>query len=133
MYKRKDKELINKKCPFCGKITESPLIRDDIGNYIECSHCNNIIDLKNNSTTEILIEEVEKLNANTPNGVIVDSDTILVDLIENCDHEFSGISQDIFNIWKQSSDKKSVEQMFYEFTDMEFVEYLEKCKVEITT
>ena len=85
-----------------------------------------------NNRTEELIREVEELNDNTPYGTIHDADTILVDLIEKCDYEFSGFAQDIFNIWKDSTDKKAVEQMFYEFTDMEFVDYLMKCKEEIT-
>ena len=84
-------------------------------------------------STEInLVEQVEALNASTPEGMIVDSDTILVDLLDNCDFEFTGISQDIFNIWKNSTDKKAVEAMFYEFTDMEFHDYLLKCQKEIT-
>lgn len=78
------------------------------------------------------IIEVEKLNNNVPDGYIVDADTILVDLIQNNDYEFSGFAQDIFNIWKTSTDKKAVEQMFYEFTDCEFEEYLKKCEEEIT-
>lgn len=81
---------------------------------------------------ENMIKEVESLNANTPEGCIVDSDTILGDLIENSDFEFNGFSQDIFNIWKESKDKSAVEQMFYGFTGVEFVEYLEKCKSEIS-
>ncbi len=85
-----------------------------------------------NRWAEDMIKEVEKLNDNTPDGKIVDADTILVDLIQKNDFEFSGIAQDIFNIWKGSSDKKAVEQMFYEFTGMEFDRYLMKCKDEIT-
>lgn len=84
------------------------------------------------NTCEKLIKEVEDLNNNTPDGEIVDADTILVDLVQNCDYEFTGFAQDIFNIWKNSADKKAVEQMFYEFTDMEFSSYLMKCKEEIT-
>lgn len=57
---------------------------------------------------EKLLKEVEKLNTNTPDGVVVDADTILVDVIQK------------------------VEQMFFEFTDMEFKDYLKKCKEEIT-
>jgi len=83
-----------------------------------------------------LLLEVEKLNDNTPDGYIVDADTILADITEASVNDegmrFTGVVQDIFNIWKQSTDKKSVEMMFYEFTDMEFEEYLIKCKEEIT-
>lgn len=83
-------------------------------------------------TTEEMINNVEKLNSNTPDGQIVDADTILVDLIQECDHEFSGIAQDIFTIWKCSTDKKAVEQMFFEFTGIEFDDYLMKCIKEIS-
>lgn len=79
-----------------------------------------------------MIEKVEVLNRTTPDGIIIDADTILVDLIERCDYEFNGFAQDIFNIWSISTDKASVEQMFYEFTGVEFVDYLEKCLVEIS-
>lgn len=81
---------------------------------------------------EKLLKEVEKLNANTPDGVVVDADTILVDAIQKNDFEITGIAQDIFNIWRNSSDRKAVEQMFFEFTDMEFKDYLKKCEREIT-
>lgn len=78
------------------------------------------------------IEEVEELNHKTPDGQIVDADTILADVIAQCDYEFSGLAQDIFNIWKNSSDKKAVEDMFFELTDVEFKEFLKKCKEQIT-
>jgi hypothetical protein len=79
-----------------------------------------------------MIKEVEELNNNTPNGIIINADIILAEIVEQCDFDLTGIVQDIFNIWKNSTDKKAVEQMFYEFTDMEFVDYLIKCKEEIT-
>lgn len=79
-----------------------------------------------------LIRKVEILNDNTPNGKIIDADTILADLVENCDYQFTGFAQNIFNIWKRSSDKRAVKQMFFEFTGIEFEDYLKKCKEEIT-
>lgn len=82
--------------------------------------------------TSVLIKEVEELNNNTPDGRIVDGDTILADLIESNDFELSGMCQDIFNIWKNTTDKEAVEQMFFEFTGVEFVKFLKKCKEEIS-
>lgn len=58
------------------------------------------------------------------NGVIIDADTILADLVQNNDEWFA---QDIFNIWETSTDKRSVEQMFFEFVGVEFNEYLRRC------
>lgn len=79
-----------------------------------------------------MIERVENLNDNTPDGIVVDADTILVDLINECYYEFSGFAQDIFNIWKNSNDKPAVAQMFYEFTGVEFEDYLETCLGQIS-
>jgi len=78
------------------------------------------------------IAQAERLYNSTPNGVIVDADTILFDLLEKANHEFSGIALDVFGIWKESSDKSSVEQMFFEFTDVEFADYLERVIAETT-
>ena len=58
---------------------------------------------------EQLLKYVEELNTNTPDGQIVDADTILKD-----------------------SDKQAVKEMFFEFTGMEFDQYLMKCSREIT-
>lgn len=82
--------------------------------------------------TEEIIEEVERLNNNTPDGQIIDADTILVDLVQKNNDEISGFAQDIFNIWKESKDRMSVEQMFHGFTGMGFSEYLMMCQKEIT-
>lgn len=83
-------------------------------------------------TTNDLLTTVEYLHNNTPEGIIRDADTILNDLIQENDFEFTGIAQDIFNIWKKTKDKKAVEEMFFEFVGIEFKEYLEKCLDEIT-
>lgn len=73
--------------------------------------------------TSTLISQVEKLH----NGVIIDADTILADLIDARKYRFPGLAQDIFNIWKASQDKQAVEQMFFELTLVEFDEYLRRC------
>lgn len=83
-------------------------------------------------TTREKIRQIELLNSNTPNGMIIDSDTILADLLQDVDNEVTGFSQDIFNIYKRSKDKDAVKQMFFEFTGTEFDDYLDKCIKEIT-
>lgn len=83
-------------------------------------------------TTREKIRQVELLNSSTPNGMIIDSDTILADLLQDVDNEVTGFSQDIFNIYKRSKDKDAVKQMFFEFTGTKFDDYLDKCMKEIT-
>lgn len=78
--------------------------------------------------TEQAIQTVEDMAELLPNGLIRDADTVLVDILKAADFEFSGFAQDIFNIWRKSSDRKSVEQMFFEVTDCEFLDYLRKCQ-----
>lgn len=48
---------------------------------------------------EQLLKYVEELNTNTPDGQIVDADTILKDIMDEQDFEISGMAQDIFNIY----------------------------------
>lgn len=81
---------------------------------------------------EQLLKHVEELNTNTPDGQIVDADTILKDIMDEQDFEVTGIAQEIFNIYHKSSDKQAVKEMFFEFTGMEFDQYLVKCSIEIT-
>lgn len=77
------------------------------------------------------IQKVGQLEKQLPDGGIMDADTILVDLLEECDFHMSGFAQDIFNIYRNSSDKEAVKQMFYEFTNMEFEDYLKLCLKEL--
>lgn len=79
-----------------------------------------------------LIRKVECLNNAVPDGVIRDADTILKDILDEQDFEITGMAQDIFNIYKKSTDKTSVKEMFFEFTGVDFDEYLNKCIKEIT-
>ncbi|WP_461818136.1 hypothetical protein [Faecalimonas sp.] len=84
--------------------------------------------IKEESTKKLIekANELEEIQNNIFIGKIKNADTVLVDTLNHQDYEFPGISQDIFNIWKSSSDKEAVEQMFYEFTGLQFNEYLQK-------
>ena len=76
-----------------------------------------------------MIREIEGINESMEDktGILYDSDTVLKDLVDDCNFEISGLSQDLFNIYKRSHDKASVRQMFLLFTGVQFEEYLEKC------
>lgn len=78
------------------------------------------------------IKELETLMNNTPNGVIRDADTILAEAVEKTDFEICGIAKEIFNVYKNSADKRAVKEMFYLFTGMDFKKYLDKCLAEMT-
>lgn len=117
---------------------ESVFDNKERDNYRSCSVAiralRNIVNEPIDEDNDIkqMIIEVENLNNNTPNGLIKDADTILGDILSECDYDITGIAQCIFNLWKTSYDQRAVEQMFYLFTDMELADFLEKCKKEIT-
>lgn len=78
------------------------------------------------------IQNIKKLDENTPEGCIIDSDTILADLLEKCNYQETGLAHEIFDIYKSSADKEAVKKLFYAFTDMEFDSYLGTCMKMIT-
>lgn len=78
------------------------------------------------------IKEVETLMNNTPNCVIRDPDTIIAEAVEKTDFEICGIAKEIFNVYKNSADKRAVKEMFCLFTGMDFKKYLNKCLAEMT-
>ena len=81
-----------------------------------------------------LMNELEDLNeqqAKVFDKKIIDSDTILCDILENVDFNFSGITQDLFNIYRESKDKETFEKLFFEFTDYSFKDFLEFAKEQI--
>lgn len=78
------------------------------------------------------IERVEDLYYNTPDGRIIDSDTILTDLVQEADWEENGLSLDLFRMFKESSDKQTFLELFYLFTDTTFEDYLKQCLEETT-
>lgn len=77
------------------------------------------------------IERIESLEKSLKDGMIYDADTVLADLVGMCEFEVSGISKELFDIYKNSSDKESIEKLFELFTDTGFKEYLNICEKEI--
>ena len=76
---------------------------------------------------EHMIESIKKLDKNTPEGSIIDPDTLLADILDEADHEVSGLAREIFEIFKKSADKESIKELFFAFTGVEFNNFLNKC------
>lgn len=77
-------------------------------------------------------QQVLNLLENTPDGVIIDADTILADLCEKVNFEESGMAVELLGIWARSNDKASVEQLFCLLTDCDFEDYLDLCIAKTT-
>lgn len=77
-------------------------------------------------------QQVVNLVENTPDGIIIDADTILADLLERSDLASSGIAAEMLGIWARSEDKASVEQLFCLLTDCDFEDYLDLCIANTT-
>lgn len=99
---------------------------------INCVHSALSFADKSSDSIRDKIKIIRSLCDNTPDGVVIDADTILADIADANDMHENGISTDIFNIWEKSNDKKSVEMMFFEFTGVKFTEFLDSC-IEKTT
>lgn len=97
-------------------------------------YCFRLLDKDNEKEkkTAALVAEVEKLNSNTPNGYITDADTIFVDTLSTAEGDYTGIAQEIFDIWKKSNDRSSVEEMFNTILGITFADYLYVCEEKIT-
>lgn len=64
-------------------------------------------------------------NNNTPDGVIIDGDTVLQNIMEQADFEETGISNEIMQVWLDSNDKDSIEKLFNVFTGCTFRAYVD--------
>lgn len=73
-----------------------------------------------------------ELYADTPAGDIFDADTILADAVQEADFEMTGLGEETIRIWLKSSDKPSVEQVFYNLAGIEFETFLDRCINETT-
>lgn len=74
---------------------------------------------------------VEMLEA-TPDGIVIDADTILADLFEKSDLAVTGMAAELLGIWARSGDQGSVEQLFCLLTDCDFEDYLDLCIANTT-
>ncbi len=87
-------------------------------------------------TIEEKIKNVRKLhnevNANVFGVAFHDADTILVDLQEEgLEEDATGIANEIFDIYKKTSDKKAFCDLFESLVGTSFTTYLRKCEAGI--
>lgn len=89
----------------------------------------------------VLIDQVLKLHRNAPGGIFreehwtQDADTILSDIYELGSDRIlhkPGNAEKIISIWKNSSDKDSVEELFEAFVGTSFYKYLTYCRDHIS-
>lgn len=73
-----------------------------------------------------------ELYRQTPEGQIIDADTILADAVEAADFAMTGLGEETIQIWQRSCDRESVEQVFYNLAGIEFETYLDRCIKETT-
>lgn len=73
-----------------------------------------------------MVTTVLTLLGKTPCGRVADADTILSDVVSECDYKVSGRVAEILHIWQDSKDKESFEGLFELFTGVPFEEFLER-------
>lgn len=78
----------------------------------------------------------EDIQSNTPEGYVIDGDTILKDQIDTLsDQDYTGIFTEITEIWKEGKtarERQLLAKMFETFTGISMKEYLETCIKKIT-
>lgn len=77
-----------------------------------------------------MIGQIRKLVREIPDTCIDelhDPDTILADVVDATSCCETGISEEVFAIWENSSDKKAVEELFHSLCCITFKDYLEQC------
>lgn len=89
-------------------------------------------------TIEEKIKNVRKLhnevNANVFGVAFHDADTILVDLQEEgLEEDATGVSNEIFDIYERTVDKKAFLDLFESLVGTSFTSYLRKCEAGIKT
>lgn len=75
------------------------------------------------------VDRVVELSNKLPeDSSIQDCDTILADILDEADHEITGIGTDVLDLYTKSSDKERISQLFEVLTGTEFSDYLNKCE-----
>ena len=98
--------------------------------------CGEIIQLRNRLANHLrsdcqFVRDILADPQHDKTGIIRDADTILADIMEESyeeGFEITGIGMDILKTWLNSSDKKAVEALFYDLTNVEFHDYIRKCQ-----
>lgn len=72
-------------------------------------------------------QKYDEVSQHDEGGTVFDGDTILKDIMDDADFEISGLFEDIYNMFKKTTDPESMAQLFFEFTGIEFEEYLKRC------
>lgn len=82
------------------------------------------------------VKKALRLYENTPNGYIVDADTILADVITDAadNSEETGIGSDLLELWLDgtNTERSVIEAVFYNLTGVEFSSYIARCIEETT-
>lgn len=75
------------------------------------------------------VDKIVELSNKLPkDSSIQDCDTILADILDEADHEITGIGTDVLDLYTESSDKERISQLFEVLTGTEFSDYLNKCE-----
>ena len=72
-----------------------------------------------------MADEALSLMSRTPDGIVIDGDTILADIMEEADFEESGSTEELVAIWKSTADKEAFHRLFMFFTGWDFEDFLE--------
>lgn len=79
------------------------------------------------------VEEVERLNRETPEGMMIDSDVILTHILEDVDYPRGFVdSKALLELYKETDDKNTFKEFFAIVFNESFEDYLDKCKKDIT-
>ena len=83
-------------------------------------------DIKEGAMTHLdkVLKAIE-LHETAANTAGQDADTVLSDIVSNCDAEELGMGIDALTAWKNSKDRESVEDMFFAITGHTFKDYVD--------